>query len=426
MTPPPRLVHLSDLETLFDRPADAGRLAGAVEALHDDRTLVVGTGDTTALGSLALATEEGRGHARPFLEAVRPVADTFGNHDFDLGLEWAADWARGTPGTHLAANLDGIDTDAFEPSIVVDVGEARIGLVGVVNPETATICHAAGSLTFSDPVTAVREEAEALQRRGAEHVVVLSHCGEADADIARGADVDAVLGAHDHERVEEHVDGTLLARTRGGQANEYEVVTLDDEPTVEVRDATDGPVDEAVEREYRERRAAAGIDAGVCSFQRPLSQEEAGRAVADAYRSRGEADVGVLVSASVRGGLPATATTGDLLGVVPFDSHLQTLEVGGADLAAALRVGQDPLDDTHGRLYAAGATVDGDDPDEPVAIGGKPVDPDRTYRVACTSYLPSVELVPGFHPDAVVEDRGPQHEHLLAHARDGTFGNAGG
>nr|WP_246310187.1 metallophosphoesterase [Halobaculum halophilum] len=308
MTPPPRLVHLSDLETLFDRPADVGRVASAVEALRDERTIVVGTGDTTALGSLALATEAGRGHARPFLDAVEPVADTFGNHDFDPGIEWAADWARDTPGTHLAANLDGFDTDAFEPGIVVDVGDVRVGLVGVVNPETATICHAAGALTFTDPVAAVLEETAALRQRGAERVVVLSHCGEADADIARETDVDAVLGAHDHGRVNEVVAGTLVTRTRGGQAGEFGVVTLGEEPAAEVRDVVDAPPDGAITAEYRDRREAACIDAELCSFPAPLPEGETARAVAEAYRSRGDADVGVVLAATVRGGLPATCS----------------------------------------------------------------------------------------------------------------------
>ncbi|QLG29339.1 5'-nucleotidase C-terminal domain-containing protein [Halorarum halophilum] len=116
---------------------------------------------------------------------------------------------------------------------------------------------------------------------------------------------------------------------------------------------------------------------------------------------------------------------GDLLGVVPFPSHLQTLEVRGEDLAAAVRAGREQFDDTHGRLFVSGAAVRWDDPNGTVAVDGEAVDPDRTYRVACTSYLPSVGLPPGFEQESVVEDRGPQHEHLLTHARDGEFGPAG-
>ncbi|QLG63526.1 bifunctional metallophosphatase/5'-nucleotidase [Halorarum salinum] len=423
MTPPPRLVHLSDLETLFDRPADAGRLAGAVGELRDGRTVVVGTGDTTALGALALATEAGRGHGRPFLDAVSPVASTFGNHDFDEGPARAAEWARDTPGTHLAANLEGLDGDAYEPSALVDVAGTRVGLVGVVNPETPEMCHAVESLAFTDPVAAVRGEAAELRRRGAEFVVVLSHCGDGDADVARGTDVDAVLGGHDHELVAERVDGTLVARTRGGQANEYEVVTLGGEPTADVRTPTDAPVDAAIEAEYRERRAAAGVDESVRSFAGPLSTAEVGRAAAAAYRDRGGADVGLIAAGSVRAGLPAAATVGDLLGVVPFPSHLHTLAVRGGDLAAAVRLGRDSPDDTHGHVFAVGASVR---EDGTVAVDGEPVSPDRTYRVACTSYLTEVAPLAGFEPDAVVDDRGLQYEHLLAHARDGEFGRDAG
>ncbi|WP_313691495.1 bifunctional metallophosphatase/5'-nucleotidase [Halorarum halobium] len=419
MTPPPRLVHLSDLETIYDRPEDAGRLAGAVEALRDERTIVVTTGDTTALGSLALATDEGRRHGLPFMRAVAPVASTFGNHDLDEGPGWAAEWARDVPGTHLAANLDGLAADAFEPGLLTEVDEARVGLVGVVNPRTPEMCHAVESLTFTDPVEAVRREAAALRDRGAEFVVVLSHCASVDADIAGGTDVDAVLGAHDHEQVEERVDGTLVARTRGGQANEYEVVTLGEDPAADVRDLTDAPVDGPVAAEYRERRAAAGIDEEVCSFPEPLPEAETGWAVAETYRVRGEADIGVVVAGSVRGGLPATITVGDLLGVVPFSSHLHTLAVGGEDLANAIRLGRDEPDDTHGRMYVAGASVR---EDGPVVVDDDPISPDATYRVACTSYLTEVAPLPGFEPDALVADHGLQYEHIIAQARAGEFG----
>jgi len=412
----PRLVHVSDLETLFDRPTDAGRFAGTITALRDDRTAVVGTGDTTALGSLALATDEGRGHAAPFLDRIRPVADTFGNHDFDHGPEWTAEWARRTPGTSLAANLSGVDADAYDSHAIVEVGGTRVGLVGVANPETSVICAAAADLDFTDPVAAVREGERALREDGAEYVVALSHCGDTDATIARETDVDVVLGAHDHERVEKRVAGTLVARTRGGQANEFEVVTLGETPTVDVREPT-GPEDEEITEEYRERRDAAGIDELVCSFAADLSPAETGWGVADAYRVRGNADVGITAEASVRGALPAEPSVGDLLGAVPFDSALQTLEIRGEDLEAAVLAGREPLDDTHGRLHVAGAAVDGDT----VFVGGEPVE-DRTYRVACTSYLPSVDLLPGFTPDRVVADHGLQHEHLLAHARNGQFG----
>lgn len=78
---PVRLLGYSDLESLYDDPDRVGAFASLVERRRDERTLVVGAGDNTALGTLALLTDEGRAQARPFFEAVEPAADTFGNHD---------------------------------------------------------------------------------------------------------------------------------------------------------------------------------------------------------------------------------------------------------------------------------------------------------------------------------------------------------
>jgi len=80
-----RILHYSDVENAYDDPERVGRLAGTIDAHRDDRTVVVGTGDDTAPGVLALRTE-GR-QALDFFRAVAPDVETFGNHDFDFGTD---------------------------------------------------------------------------------------------------------------------------------------------------------------------------------------------------------------------------------------------------------------------------------------------------------------------------------------------------
>lgn len=75
----PRLLHYSDLEGVFDHPERVARLSGLVKDLNRSDSLVLGTGDNTAPGVLSMVTDGAA--ALPFFEAVRPDADTFGNHD---------------------------------------------------------------------------------------------------------------------------------------------------------------------------------------------------------------------------------------------------------------------------------------------------------------------------------------------------------
>ncbi|WP_290810438.1 5'-nucleotidase C-terminal domain-containing protein [Halovivax sp.] len=415
----PRLLHLADLETIYDDHERVGRLAGAISARRDERTLVVGSGDTTALGALAFVREEGRALARPFYEEIAPDADTLGNHEFDFGVDAAAAWARTTPGRHLAANVDGLPDGAAEPSAVLEVAGTRVGFVGVTHPDTGEIAGIDLDVSFGDPVAAVRAEAERLRSRGCDRLVFCSHCGSLDAEIAAETDVDAVLGGHDHDRVVERVDGTLVARTRGGQAGEFQVVELDDPPTVAVRTIADELRHDPVEVAYRERREASGLDERVGTLPRALDRRETAALVADAYRVGGDADVGLVAPGSVRDGLPASVTRGDVIGVVPFGSVLHVREVSGRTVAGILACCEEPVDETHGRIVAAGLERGADGA---ALVGGEPLDPDGTYRVASMSYLTVADVIPGLGADTVAEDRGPQHEHVLGYVEDGRVG----
>ncbi|WP_246998866.1 5'-nucleotidase C-terminal domain-containing protein [Halosolutus gelatinilyticus] len=408
----PRLVHVADLETIYDDPERVGRLAGAVRARRDDRTLVVGAGDTTALGALAFVSEEGRELARPLYETIDPDADVLGNHEFDYGADRAAAWVRTTPGRHLLANVEGLPDGATTPSAVVEVADARIGLVGVTDPRTAEISGIDLDVEFTDPVTAVRAASDRLRSRGCERVVVLSHCGPLDSTIAAETNADIVLGGHDHERVRERVDGTLVARTEGGQAGAFQVVRLTDPPAVEVCAIDDEPRHERIESAYRERYDATGLADVVTTLPEPIDRATTARTVARAYRERGTAAVGLVARGSVRDGLPGDVTRGDVIGVVPFGSMLHVHRVDGRTMAAIVDRGTGLDHETAGEIVADGPSRS---TDGGALVEGEPIDPDGSYRVGCMSYLTAVDAIPELDSDTLVEDRGPQHEHVLAY-----------
>jgi 2',3'-cyclic-nucleotide 2'-phosphodiesterase (5'-nucleotidase family) len=408
---PVRLLHYADLESVYDHPELVGRLAGCIDDRRGDDALVLGSGDTTALCSLSFCSDDGRGVAREFFEAVRPDADTFGNHDFDHGPDWLAAFAASTPQRWLCANVEDFPGDVAG-SEVFEVDDRRVGVVGLAHPDTASLSHAT-DCSFDEPVATAREAAAACRNRGAEHVVICSHAGAADAAIARNVDADVILGGHDHEHVTERIDGTLLVRRpAGAHLVEFE---LGGEPTVRDLDVAGAPVDESVADAYRDRRDRLGLDEVVTRLGEPLDRPSVAGFVTDAYREVAGADVGLAFEASVRRRLDGQVTTADVIGVAPFGSDLVELRVPGRDLREALLAGRTAVDDTHGRLVSGGATVR----DEAVFVGGERLEPDRGYDVAAMSYLSHADVLSAFSRDRVVASHGPQHEALLAHARDG-------
>ncbi|MFC4989542.1 5'-nucleotidase C-terminal domain-containing protein [Saliphagus infecundisoli] len=441
-----RLLGYSDLESAFDDPDRIGAFAGRIAAVRDETTLVVGAGDDTALGTLALLTDEGRAQARPFLEAVEPAADTFGNHDFDFGREWAFEWGESVPPAYLCANVEGPGTDRIPDATVVERGGSRIGVVGVSHPKTADICGTIEELRFTDPAAAVTAAFDDLPP--VDYRVVLAHCGADDRSVAAAADADVVLGGHLHERYAERVGGTLLVRTNGDA--EFADVTIGPDEAAarfhEVgRDGTpvdengiEGAIDEAVAAEvaaaYRERREALGVDEVIAhaddelprtSRQRFRGESRLGNFAADAFRAAAGADVGLFLAGSLRAGpsLSADVTVGEVVSLCPFAGSVVELEVSGAALRDVLAEAAHPHPGERGwvRLHVSGLRVVWTDANDlrSVAVGGNSLSPDRRYRVATAQYAVDVDTYPPLNWGAAVAEHEPQWETLVAHAREG-------
>lgn len=440
-----RLLGYSDLESAFDNPDRIGAFAGRIAALRDETTLVAGAGDDTALGTLALLTDEGRALARQFLETVEPAADTFGNHDFDFGREWAFEWGESVPVSYLCANVDGPGSDRVPDGIVVERDGACVGVVGVSHPNTAAICGTLDELRFTDPGAAAKVAFDDLPP--VDYRVVLAHCGAHDRSVATSVDADVVLGGHLHERYAERINGTLVVRTNGdaefadvtigpdGAVARFHEVGQDAIPVDE--NGTEGVINEAVAAEvtaaYREYQATLGVDEVVThvdgelprtSQQRFGGESRLGNFAADAFRAAAGADIGLFPSGSLRTGPPLSAdvTIGEIVSLCPFDGSVIELELSGAALRNVLAEAAHPLPGERGwvRLHVSGLRVVWTDTNRvhTAEVGGEPLDPDGTYRVTTSQYVVDVDTYPPLNWGAVVAEHDPQWEALVAHARD--------
>ena len=440
-----RLVHYSDIENVFDVPERAARLAGRISELDGPDAAVVATGDTAAPGVLSLVAK-GR-QVLDFYAATDTDLDTFGNHEFDYGPDTLRDLVADASVTYVSAN---VRDEADEPfgrdegvtpwtTRVVD-GET-VGFVGLTDPTTDSLNPMAAPLGFDDPIAAAGDAVAAIERAEptVDRLVVLSHLGVGDDDLARALDVDVILGGHVHSRRNEYVDGTLVVRpgVNGEAVAEIDLDGAGDRPTATLHEP-DGATPHAELRAALVRRMSeADLDEVVGHVTEPVERTGAvvhggecrvGNFVADAFRWVHEADVGLSNAGGLRQGDPwaGDVTKADLISLIPFEEPVVLASVSGEELLGVFRemaapdidFGED--DWWHGHVSnarvvwdAAGETV------VAATVGGEPVEPDARYAVATSEYLlHSDHEFPTLEERHRVGEADIQYEVLAEYARE--------
>ncbi|EMA67689.1 5'-nucleotidase [Halorubrum aidingense JCM 13560] len=444
-----RLVHYSDIENVFDAPERAARLAGRIAELSGPDAAVVATGDTTAPGVLSLVATGRQIH--DFYAATDTALDTFGNHEFDYGPDALRDLVADASATFVSANVRDEDGEPFgrEQGVVPwatrEVDGATVGFVGVTDPATDSLNPMAAELSFSDPVTAARDALDEMRAAVAaadgagplDHVVVLSHLGAGDDDLARELDVDAVLGGHVHSRRNEVVADTRLVRpgVNGETVAEIELGSAVPDATLHEPDGA-APVP-GLEAALADRMAAADLGEVVDVVDEPIERAGAvvhggecrvGNFVADAFRWVHDADVGLSNAGGLRQGDPLAGdvTKADLISLIPFEEPVTLASVTGAELHDVFRemaapdvdFGED--DWWHGHVSNARVVWDADaELILEATVGGEPIDPEERYTVAVSEYLlHSEHEFPTLAQRHRIDEAGIQYEVLADYARE--------
>ena len=120
-------------------------------------------------------------------------AMALGNHDFDLGPDFAARFITGfTPAVpFLSANLDFsgepslqalVDSGLVAGSTIIETGGERIGVIGAVTPMLPNI-SSPRNVVVSDVLTAVSGEAESLGAQGVNKIILVSHLQDVEQEI---------------------------------------------------------------------------------------------------------------------------------------------------------------------------------------------------------------------------------------------------
>ncbi|HEV7255038.1 MAG TPA: 5'-nucleotidase C-terminal domain-containing protein [Mesorhizobium sp.] len=423
----------------------AARLVTAIadrrNALQGQNVLVLNAGDNFQ-GSLFYTTLKGAAETE-FLNRIGFDAITLGNHEFDDGEEALVPFLQASEAPVLGANVETTEkfpaADRIKPSVVVEIGGEKIGIVGVVTTDTADIASPGPNLSFSDDVQAVTEEVEKLEAQGVNKIIALTHVGYVrDRDtIAKIPGVDVVVGGHSHTLLSNTAEGAegpypTMVENPGGysvpvvQAYSYSrylgdlAVTFDD--SGRVKSAQGEPIllgnavkqDEAALARVRElgapieelknRQVAEAADAIDGSRETCRAQEcEMGNLITDAMIDRTK-DQGVTIAIQNGGGIRASidggpVTMGEVLTVLPFQNTLATFQLSGADLVASLEAGVSAIEEGKGKFPQVGGLRYALDPSKPPNAGRvsnvevmengayQPIDPDKLYTVATNNFV---------------------------------------
>ncbi|MGN0186889.1 MAG: bifunctional metallophosphatase/5'-nucleotidase [Paludibacteraceae bacterium] len=138
-------------------------------------------------------------------------ATTFGNHEFDKGIDTLAARVRQAQFPYICCNYDvsGTSLDGLtQPYVVFDKQGLRVGVLGLgVDPQGLILADNFGGVRYTDPIEAANRYAAVLRHdEQCDFVIALSHLGFAepgsisDSLVAvNSTDIDLIVGGHTHE-----------------------------------------------------------------------------------------------------------------------------------------------------------------------------------------------------------------------------------
>jgi 5'-nucleotidase/UDP-sugar diphosphatase len=345
-----------------------------------------------------------------------------GNHDFDFGQDVLRDRAAQAKFPFLAANAveqaTGNVPAYLKPFIIKQVGNLKVGIIGLTNPGNAAIVKAESvkGLTFLDGLEAVTKYLPQV-RSQSDIVIVLSHMGiQADQDLAaRLPGIDVIVGGHTHveQRYTMKVNDTLIVQAgSAGRVLGRLELTWDQAAKKIVKYTMANELVDVVSTKVPANAQVAALvktrlDEASAIMSRPLGETKIdlepategecplGNLVADAMLAAPSGDRPAEASmhnnSGLRARIPAGPITyGQLYQALPFENVIASIDIKGDAILAIL---ERTVAGRRGNMVVAGMTYEFDYGKAPgsrllsATIGGKPIDPARVYRINTIDYL---------------------------------------
>jgi len=347
---------------------------------------------------------------------------TFGNHEFDFGIDVLKQRMAESKFTWVVSNVldaNGTQIAPSVPYVVRQAGTLKVGIIGLCITSSTIAPAWKSQFRFVSAAEAAAKYLPVLKRAGVDVIVALTHLTfKEDRQLAaKFPEIDVTIGGHEHypiTAVESHTviskagsDARFVARIdllRGAAPRRALERFFELMPITSA--LADDPATAAVADSF-EKRLGTELDKVVGTTTTPLDATDQrlvgegalGNLIADALRENVNADVALSNAGGARGSrvYPAGPVTRRLLlSIHPFGNVACEVAVSGRVLLDALNHGVSQLPGGAGQFpqlsgvtmkvnvaAPAGRRV------SDVRVNGQPIDLMKTYTVALPDYVMS-------------------------------------
>ena len=347
---------------------------------------------------------------------------TFGNHEFDFGPAELLLRMKESKFKWLAANVIDKKTgkpfgDAL-PFVIREFDGVKVGIFGLTLEETKTTSRPGPDVEFLSPCETAKKMVTELHARGAKAVVALTHLSMSeDKEVARCADVDLIIGGHEHTLLESASGGAPIFKMTAdarelGQINlniskdtgavesiDWKVIPVTDAIKEDARFAAINRKYGAILKELAKLVGRTTVELDARSASGRTQETNVGDFIADAFRTATGADVGLINGGSIRADeliRPGPLTNRNVLSILPFKNRVVKVELDGATLRQALEhgVARSAEDAEPGRFPQVSGIQFTFDATRPAGsrivkliVNGSPLDPKKKYTLATSDYV---------------------------------------
>lgn len=398
------ILYTSDVHCGIDENIGYDALSAYKKQLEKDYYVTLMDAGDNISGDFIGAVSKGE-YIIDIMNEVGYDSMTFGNHEFDYGMDTLKQRVEQFNGDVLSCNFKYIGKkenkfSKVKPYKIISYGKKKVGFVGVTTPytivdSTPSYFQEDGEFAYSftgddaeEFYACAQDNIDACYKQKADYVIVLAHLGEGD-EYAPYSSIDlinntkgvtAIFDGHSHKTIshnakdKEGKDVPLLEP--GYQMSQVGQLTIKKDKTIETKliDKIEGKdphtselmanihqkVDELANKVVATSDLALSIKGPEGTRMIRNREMPIGNLVADAYRIMSEAQIGFTNGGGIREDLKAgDITYSDIKAINPFGNRIDTALVTGQTLAdylefASCRVDKDYYEEKDGTLVPKG------------------------------------------------------------------------